>query len=109
MKLAAEQCLSYAARLKGAPGGTVGHVARAPGRTTIGDDRNNDLHKQAAGDAASAADETDAALARVKPELPQRARELMIAALGLFARRDFSAVTIKDIAKAAGVNTALIY
>jgi len=41
--------------------------------------------------------------------LPQRARELMMAALGLFARRDFSAVTIKDIAKVAGVNTALIY
>jgi AcrR family transcriptional regulator len=33
----------------------------------------------------------------------------MIAALGLFARRDFSAVTIKDIASSAGVNTALIY
>jgi AcrR family transcriptional regulator len=41
--------------------------------------------------------------------LPQRARDLMMAALGLFARRDFSAVTIKDIAKVAGVNTALIY
>ncbi len=41
--------------------------------------------------------------------LPQRARELMMAALGLFARRDFSAVTIKEIAKVAGVNTALIY
>ena len=41
--------------------------------------------------------------------LPERARELMMAALGLFARRDFSTVTIKDIAKVAGVNTALIY
>lgn len=41
--------------------------------------------------------------------LPQRARDLMMAALGLFARRDFSTVTIKDIAKVAGVNTALIY
>lgn len=33
----------------------------------------------------------------------------MMAALGLFARQDFTSVTIKDIASAAGVNTALIY
>ncbi len=33
----------------------------------------------------------------------------MTIALKLFARSDFAAVTIKDIAKAAGVNTALIY
>jgi AcrR family transcriptional regulator len=69
--------------------------------------------RKAAGDAvaalADAPDSPDPAATRPKPELPQRARELMIAALGLFARRDFSAVTIKDIAKAAGVNTALIY
>lgn len=38
-----------------------------------------------------------------------RADELMWAALDLFAERDFASVTIKDIAHAIGVNTALIY
>ena len=38
-----------------------------------------------------------------------RADELMSAALDLFAERDFASVTIKDIAHAIGVNTALIY
>lgn len=33
----------------------------------------------------------------------------MLAALDLFSRRDFSTVTIKDIAKASDVNAALIY
>jgi AcrR family transcriptional regulator len=41
--------------------------------------------------------------------LPRRAEALTDAALDLFSQKDFSAVTIKDIAKAAGVNTALIY
>jgi len=41
--------------------------------------------------------------------LPQRATELMAAALELFANEDFAAVTIKDIGNALGVNTALIY
>jgi AcrR family transcriptional regulator len=42
-------------------------------------------------------------------ELPDRARELLAAALELFSEHDFSAVTIKDIGNAIGVNTALIY
>lgn len=33
----------------------------------------------------------------------------MVAALELFARHDYSSVTIKDIARTLGVNTALIY
>ena len=37
------------------------------------------------------------------------AERLMRAALDLFSRRDFSTVTIKDIAKASDVNAALIY
>lgn len=40
--------------------------------------------------------------------LPQ-ARKLMNVALELFARRSFSSVTIKDIAKSAKVNSALLY
>jgi AcrR family transcriptional regulator len=40
---------------------------------------------------------------------PARAQELMAAALDLFSRRDYADVTIKDIANALGVNTALIY
>ncbi|KAA3621058.1 MAG: TetR/AcrR family transcriptional regulator [Proteobacteria bacterium] len=38
-----------------------------------------------------------------------RAGELTETALNLFAERDFASVTIKDIARAANVNTALIY
>jgi AcrR family transcriptional regulator len=38
-----------------------------------------------------------------------RSEELSIVALNLFSERNFSSVTIKDIAKAADVNTALIY
>src|SRR6185437_4372266 len=37
------------------------------------------------------------------------AERLMSAALELFSRKDFNAVTIKDIAAASDVNTALIY
>ncbi len=40
---------------------------------------------------------------------PDSAERLLAGALELFAARDFAAVTIKDIAKAAGVTTALIY
>lgn len=39
----------------------------------------------------------------------QRADQLMAVALELFSVRDFGSVTIKDIASAIGVNTALIY
>ncbi len=38
-----------------------------------------------------------------------RSEEMMAAALDLFARHDVSSVTIKDIAKALRINTALIY
>lgn len=38
-----------------------------------------------------------------------RAREMMSVALDLFAERNFASVTIKDIARMMGVNTALIY
>lgn len=38
-----------------------------------------------------------------------RAAALKEAALGLFAERDYASVTIKDIAGALGVNSALIY
>ena len=38
-----------------------------------------------------------------------REKQLMAAALDLFAERNFASVTIKDIARATGVNTALIY
>jgi AcrR family transcriptional regulator len=40
---------------------------------------------------------------------PKRAEEMMATALELFARQGFAAVTIKDIGRALGVNTALIY
>ena len=70
-------------------------------------DENTSLGKKDGGSGAPAARE--AGRDGDTKMLPQRARELMMAALGLFARRDFSAVTIKDIAKVAGVNTALIY
>lgn len=38
-----------------------------------------------------------------------RVDKFLVAALDLFAERNFASVTIKDIAKALGVNTALIY
>jgi len=38
-----------------------------------------------------------------------RAEELAATAIDLFAARNFASVTIKDIANASGVNTALIY
>ncbi len=45
----------------------------------------------------------------MKNATKSRAIELTATALDLFAERDFASVTIKDIAKACGVNTALIY
>jgi len=39
----------------------------------------------------------------------EREEEFLVAALHLFAERNFASVTIKDIARALGVNTALIY
>ena len=39
----------------------------------------------------------------------ERAEQLAVIALDLFAERNFAAVTIKDIAEVAQVNTALIY
>jgi AcrR family transcriptional regulator len=39
----------------------------------------------------------------------EREEEFLVAALHLFAERNFASVTIKDIAQALGVNTALIY
>lgn len=40
---------------------------------------------------------------------PSRREQLLLVALDLFSRQDFSTVTIKDIAAEAGINTALIY
>jgi AcrR family transcriptional regulator len=48
-------------------------------------------------------------LRRVRRGPQYSADKLMRTALELFARHDFSTVTIKDIASASGVNTALIY
>ena len=45
----------------------------------------------------------------MKNATKSRAIELTATALDLFAERDFASVTIKDIANACGVNTALIY
>ncbi|HEX2842299.1 TetR/AcrR family transcriptional regulator [Hyphomicrobium sp.] len=38
-----------------------------------------------------------------------RRQEILSAALNLFSMRDYSAITIKDIAQLAGVNTSLLY
>lgn len=38
-----------------------------------------------------------------------RAGGILMVALDLFARRDFTSVTVRDIAKACGINIALIY
>jgi AcrR family transcriptional regulator len=46
---------------------------------------------------------------RKNGDMPPRAAELLAAALELFSKREFSAVTIKEIGKSIGVNTALIY
>jgi AcrR family transcriptional regulator len=47
--------------------------------------------------------------AKSSKRLTPNAERLMAVALELFSMRDFSSVSIKDIARAAGVNTALIY
>lgn len=52
---------------------------------------------------------TTAKQRRSKRDAEYSADKLMRTALELFARHDFSTVTIKDIASASGVNTALIY
>jgi AcrR family transcriptional regulator len=46
---------------------------------------------------------------RHKKTPTQSGQRLMAVALELFAQRDFASVSIKEIAAAAGVNTALIY
>lgn len=38
-----------------------------------------------------------------------RAGDILMVALDLFARRDFTSVTVRDIAKSCGINIALIY
>lgn len=38
-----------------------------------------------------------------------RRQEILSAALNLFSTRDYSAITIKDIARLAGINTSLLY
>jgi len=38
-----------------------------------------------------------------------RASDILAAALDLFAQRDFASVTVRDIARACGINIALIY
>lgn len=38
-----------------------------------------------------------------------RATDILVVALDLFARRDFASVTVRDIAQACGINLALIY
>jgi AcrR family transcriptional regulator len=43
------------------------------------------------------------------PKAKAQAARLMSVAMDLFCRRDFASVTIKDIARAANVNSALIY
>ena len=50
-----------------------------------------------------------AAAGRVRRGAAYSSEKLLRTALRLFASKDFSSITIKDIAKAAGFNTALIY
>ncbi len=54
---------------------------------------------------------TQAPKALRKNSSPKEARrqEILSAALNLFSMRDYSAITIKDIAQLAGVNTSLLY
>ena len=48
-----------------------------------------------------------AARQRLKPE--RRAEMILEEALGLFAQRHFSIVTVRDIALQCGINVGLIY
>jgi AcrR family transcriptional regulator len=50
-----------------------------------------------------------AAISRREEQSATRVDKFLSASLDLFAERNFASVTIKDIAKALGVNTALIY
>jgi TetR/AcrR family transcriptional regulator, upper aerobic nicotinate degradation pathway regulator len=50
-----------------------------------------------------------AAISRREEHSAARVEKFLAASLDLFAERNFASVTIKDIAKALGVNTALIY
>ena len=47
--------------------------------------------------------------ARRKKLTPNRTERILLVGLDLFSRKDFSAVTIKNIAHAAKINSALIY
>ncbi|WP_297838288.1 TetR/AcrR family transcriptional regulator [Pseudomonas sp.] len=58
---------------------------------------------------ANSADETDMTAVRDKRRQSEVAKVLRLAALDLFAEQNYSTVTIKDIAKATGMNSALIY
>jgi AcrR family transcriptional regulator len=49
------------------------------------------------------------AAAHKGPKAKNQAAKLMAVAMDLFCQRDFASVTIKDIARAAKVNSALIY
>ena len=50
-----------------------------------------------------------AAISRREAHSAARVNKFLATSLDLFAERNFASVTIKDIAKALGVNTALIY
>ncbi|MBD1589098.1 TetR/AcrR family transcriptional regulator [Pseudomonas typographi] len=58
---------------------------------------------------AGISDEAGIAAVRDKRQQSEVAKILQTAALNLFAEQSYSAVTIKDIAKATGMNSALIY
>lgn len=67
--------------------------------------------KSKMGDKSVAEMNEDAGMAAVRDKRQQSdvARTLQTAALNLFAEYSYSTVTIKDIAKATGMNSALIY
>jgi TetR/AcrR family transcriptional regulator, upper aerobic nicotinate degradation pathway regulator len=46
---------------------------------------------------------------RARRAAGDRATDILAVALDLFARRDFASVTVRDIARACGINIALIY
>ncbi|WP_110947359.1 TetR/AcrR family transcriptional regulator [Pseudomonas bohemica] len=67
------------------------------------------LEKNLVKAAASNSEEADIAAVRDKRQQSDVAKTLQTAALNLFAEHNYSTVTIKDIAKATGMNSALIY